>query len=359
MHQTILSSILTGTLALSVAFTSLLSPANASDGDVDLVQVAEAISRTFENYHYDPEELQSAEFLRLDARMHQLAAASGSTEAFVAGFTELWSDGPFSHVRLSQSSQTAEEMAAYLDSLAIGGGGAVLSWKGDIAILTVNTMMGTDTIEEIEAAYQVIFDRGASGLIIDLRENGGGAFAVKPLVEHVLDAPLDAGAFVSRAWNAEMDRAPTLSDLEGVAPWTGWSIRQFWQDAQNNRLTRIRFTPAEHVIAAPVYVLVSARTASAAELAADALLASGRTVLIGERTAGQMLSQKMYDLPGGLQLSLPIADYYSLATGRIEGHGVQPTVEVAAADAMNHALDAAARGDIRGPDASLSGKSSH
>ena len=342
MQKISLSSILTGALTLSVAVSASVPPLNASPGDVDLVQVAEAISQTFEAYHYDPDELLSAEYQRIDARMHQLAAASDSSEAFVAGFTALWSDGPFSHVRLSQSAQTAEEMAAYLDSLAIGGGGAVLGWQDDIAILTVNTMMGTDTIAEIEAAYRAISERGAASLIIDLRNNDGGAFAVKPLVEHVLGAPLEAGVFVSQAWNAEMDRAPTLADLEGVVPWTGWSIRQFWQDAQNNRLTRIRFEPAEPVFAGPVYVLVSARTASAAELAADALLSSGRTVLIGERTAGQMLSQKMYDLPGGLQLSLPIADYYSLAHGRIEGRGVQPAVEVPAADAMSHALEVVA-----------------
>ena len=51
-----------------------------------------------------------------------------------------------------------------------------------------------------------------------------------------------------------------------------------------------------------------------------------------------MLSQKIYDVPGGFHLSLPIADYYSVVNGRLEGAGVNPDVETAAADALDFAL---------------------
>ena len=86
-------------------------------------------------------------------------------------------------------------------------------------------------------------------------------------------------------------------------------------------------------------MLINHRTASAAELAADALLAPGRAVLVGEKTGGQMLSQKMYDLPQGLQLFLPIADYYSFHSGRIEGVGVMPQVVVDSDKAMEKTLE--------------------
>jgi C-terminal processing protease CtpA/Prc len=87
-----------------------------------------------------------------------------------------------------------------------------------------------------------------------------------------------------------------------------------------------------------VYVLTSERTASAAELATDALKGANRAIIIGENTAGEMLSQKIYDIPGGLQLSLPIADYYSAVNGRIEGVGIKPDIETDAADALDVAL---------------------
>ena len=51
-----------------------------------------------------------------------------------------------------------------------------------------------------------------------------------------------------------------------------------------------------------------------------------------------MLSQKIYDIPGGFHLSLPIADYHSVVNGRIEGVGVKPDIETAAADALDVAF---------------------
>ncbi|WP_172971604.1 S41 family peptidase [Pseudoalteromonas sp. A25] len=120
--------------------------------------------------------------------------------------------------------------------------------------------------------------------------------------------------------------------------WEGWSIKTFWHDSQNNKITRIQFQPAAPYFDGKVYVLISKNTASAGELAADALLAAPHVTLIGETTAGEMLSQKMYDVTGGLQIFLPIADYYSVNSGRIEGNGVKPHICVPANDAMDVAL---------------------
>ena len=213
-----------------------------------------------------------------------------------------------------------------------------MAWQGDAAVLTVNTMMGLDTIEEIDAAYAEIAERETSALIIDLRENGGGAFAVRPLVSHLLSKPFDAGSFISQPWNAVHDREPSRADMEAVDPWEGWSIKAFWANVQTDPVTRISFSPAEPVFDGPVFVLTSKRTASAAELATDALKSANRAIIIGENTAGEMLSQKIYDVPGGLQLSLPVADYYSAVNGRIEGVGIKPDIETDAADAFDVAL---------------------
>ncbi|NOX83740.1 MAG: hypothetical protein GXP06_12300 [Alphaproteobacteria bacterium] len=297
----------------------------------DYVDVAAHIAKTMRANHYNPAELETPGYKQVEAAVAALAQTAGSDEAFIAGFRAIWRDGPFSHVELNPARGTADDVAAYLDNLRIGGGGAVLTWRGDVAILTVNTMMGLDTIEEIDAAYATIADKGADSLIIDLRENGGGAFAVRPLVGHVIDQPFDAGGFVSQRWNAENHHAPTASDMKAVEPWDGWSIRAFWADVQDAPVIRVRFAPVEPIFEGPVYVLTSKRTASAAELAADAFKISGRAKIIGETTAGQMLSQKIFDVPGGFQLSLPIADYYSAENGRIEGVGVAPDIETGAA----------------------------
>ena len=75
-------------------------------------------------------------------------------------------------------------------------------------------------------------------------------------------------------------------------------------------------------------------SASATELAVDAFRASGLATIVGETTAGEMLSQSMFDVGDGFVVSLPVADYYSLAHGRIEGAGVPVHVEAAPEDAL-------------------------
>jgi hypothetical protein len=329
-------------LALAIVAIAIAGPSKADEPihpKTDYSEVAVAINKTMHAYHYNPAELDSPQYRQIEAAIIALAATATSDEVFVEGFRAIWNNGPFSHVTLNAGHQSADDLADYLDTIRIGGGGALLSWRGDVAVLTVNTMMGLDTIEEIDAAYLEIAERETSALIIDLRENGGGAFAVRPLVSHLLTEDFDAGSFVSQPWSAVHQREPSRADLEAVDPWDGWSIKAFWADVQTNPVTRISFSPAEPGFDGPVYVLTSDHTASAAELATDALKGANRAIIIGEKTAGQMLSQKIYDVPGGFHLSLPIGDYYSAVHGRIEGVGIQPDIETDAADALDVALE--------------------
>jgi carboxyl-terminal processing protease len=318
---------------LATAFVVAAPPAFG-----ELSEVPEAIHAALEAHVYDPGMLESSAYREIRHRTERLARDSRDPGQFVDSFNQLWQDGPFSHVRIQQADQDAESLARTLDALRVGGAGARLEWRDDIAILTVDTMMGLDTIEQIDLAYEQVATKRPRALVIDLRNNDGGAFAVKPLVGHLLVEPLDAGAFMSRRWAEAQPGLPTRGQVLAVAPWEGWSIASFWDDVQESALTRVRFAPIAPHYGGPVYVLVSRRTASAAELAADALKALGRTTLVGERTAGEMLSQKPYDLPGGLALFLPIADYFSLRKGRIEGHGLEPDVEVPAGEALDEAL---------------------
>jgi len=329
--------------ASTVIALSLTAPgfAQATQSTTDYVELATAINTAMHAHHYNPAELESPAYVATEQAVAELAATATTDEEFLSGFRTIWRSGPFSHVTLQRSEHTAAEMGAYVDSMRIGGGGAVLSWQDDVAVLTINTMMGLDTIEEIDMAFEEVSHHETSALIVDLRANGGGAFAVRPLVEHIIDTPLDAGAFISQHWNAVMNRAPGREDIADIAPWDGWSVLSFWSNVQTQPVTRITFQPVEPGYEGPVYVLTSSRTASAAEMASDALKASGRATLIGETTAGEMLSQTMYDLPDGYQLALPIADYYSMASGRIEGQGVSPDINALADEAMDLALELA------------------
>lgn len=301
-------------------------------------KVVEKISELMHQYHYNPTELAHPEYQKTELAMAKIANEATNKEEFIQKFNHLWQSGPFSHVLVHPAKNSATALAEQLDNMRVGGQGVNLSWQEKTAILTVNTMMGLDTIEQIDAAYDEIVKQKAGTLIIDLRTNNGGAFAVKPLIEHLIKHPLDVGTFVSQPWNRQSKTPPTFGDVKDKPVWEGWSIRSFWKDVQENSVTRIQMQPATPLFSGPIYVLISQQTASAAELASDALANLPNVTLIGETTAGQMLSQTLYDLPEQMHLFIPVADYYSHRMGRIEGVGVKPSIEVAASEAMEKAL---------------------
>ena len=139
-------------------------------------------------------------------------------------------------------------------------------------------------------ARQLAEHPGLNGVILDLRENGGGAATVLDRI---------AGQFVT-------DQRVIL------------------------RLIAKR-TIEEKTIGAgprsyqgPLAVLVGPRTASAAEVLAAFLDGIGRAYTLGEKTAGAATGGVDYDLPDGGQLSVAEYDLRMADGARLEGRGFTP-----------------------------------
>lgn len=133
------------------------------------------------------------------------------------------------------------------------------------------------------------------GVILDLRTNGGGAVTEN---ERLLGALLPARSLIgSRIVNG---RRTMLFTQRGAEAYSG-----------------------------PLVVLISPRSASAAEVAASALRHHGRAVLVGRGSAGAALTSRAFRLPDGGSLQVPVYDLYDPAGRRIEGAGVEPDVHAA------------------------------
>lgn len=307
----------------------------------DYVAVLNAFDSVVAAKVFSPADLQQPAYREFREQLGRVAAQAIDDLDLLFGFRWLWRAEPFSHFRLRRSAQTAEQMFAFFDQYRVGFDAATVEFDNGVAVLKVRTMMGADTIEQIQAAYARIAEEQPAALVIDLRGNGGGAFAVKPLVEHVIDKPLDAGFFISQVWSRKHDAPPTLDQALAAPLWQGWSIIGFWKAVQETDIVRVRFNPAEPNYDGPVFVVLDERSASATEMAADALRSSGVTTLVGRRSAGEMLSQSMFDVADGFIVSLPVADYYSVTHGRIEGVGVPVDIEAESERALDVALQLA------------------
>jgi carboxyl-terminal processing protease len=151
---------------------------------------------------------------------------------------------------------------------------------------------------ELRGDVKQVLRRGAQGLILDLRENGGGL--------------LDEAVNVASIFIADGTIVTTRGRSQPTQVYTarGGAIA-----------TRI-----------PMVVLVDRDTASAAEIVTAALKDRGRATVVGTRTYGKGVFQEVEPIPGGGALDITVGEYFTpngtnLGGGGVrEGRGVEPNV---------------------------------
>ncbi|GHT19866.1 hypothetical protein FACS189429_7890 [Bacteroidia bacterium] len=84
-----------------------------------------------------------------------------------------------------------------------------------------------------------------------------------------------------------------------------------------------------------IYMLTNNKTASAGEPLVYGLQKSGNAVLVGERTAGAILSPDVFDVGCGYFLAVPIAEYVTADGQTIEGKGIAPNVKIKSEKALD------------------------
>jgi carboxyl-terminal processing protease len=144
--------------------------------------------------------------------------------------------------------------------------------------------------------------RDARGIVLDLRNNGGGdADAMAAIAAIFLGDGLSLGRFT--------DRGGLSFELSTFAKLV---------------LTADRFQTQ-----LPLIVLVSERTSSAAEILAAALQKQGRAKLVGTETCGCVLAiRSRHNLPDQGVLDVSELDFRTREGVRLEGQGVRPDYSV-------------------------------
>jgi carboxyl-terminal processing protease len=78
----------------------------------------------------------------------------------------------------------------------------------------------------------------------------------------------------------------------------------------------------------PLVVLIGPASSSAAEITAATLKREGRAIVAGRRTNGAVLASRMFPLPDGGQVQLPVSDVLMPDQSRLENIGVTPDIRV-------------------------------
>jgi len=140
-----------------------------------------------------------------------------------------------------------------------------------------------------------LLDKGADGILLDLRGNGGGLLDEAVLVGSIF---IDDGLIVSTKGRTKAER--TYDSVGGAI------------DGD-----------------IPVVVLVDRGTASASEIVSGAIKDRKRGTVVGTRTFGKGVFQEVQPLSNGGLLDITVGQYYLPSGENIGNKGVRPTVRAA------------------------------
>ena len=166
---------------------------------------------------------------------------------------------------------------------------------GNIGLIEVSAFE-MKTSEDFEAALKDLESKGVKGLIIDLRNNGGGLV------------------------NESVEIADMLLD-EGTVMYT--------EDQKGNR--EYAYTEKGRT-SLPYVVLVNENTASASEILSAAIQDNAGGKIIGTVTFGKGVIQNSAPLGNGTGYKLTVLQYFSPNGNKIHGVGITPDIEVEGED---------------------------
>lgn len=159
------------------------------------------------------------------------------------------------------------------------------------------TQFQENSTDEVKKALENLDKKGAKGIIIDLRNNGGGLLTEAIGIGSVF---LPAGKSV--VYTKDRSNQET-----------------------HYKTKRLSYRESKK----PIVVIVNGYSASASEILAGALQDYGRAVVLGETTFGKASVQSIIEMADGSAMKLTTARYYTPKGRSIQGVGIEPDIEVA------------------------------
>lgn len=149
--------------------------------------------------------------------------------------------------------------------------------------------------EDFEEQITELTNKGATGIIIDLRSNGGG----------IVDEATDIADLF-------LEKGETILITQGKE--------------KGEKITKSAKNPIIKDI--PVVILVNEGTASASEILAGALRDNYGATIVGKTTYGKGVIQTLYTLSDGSGLKITTDEYFTPNHNEINNVGIEPDVEV-------------------------------
>jgi carboxyl-terminal processing protease len=150
------------------------------------------------------------------------------------------------------------------------------------------------TTRDVARLLQELQQEGVEGIVLDLRNNGGGS----------------------------LQEATMLTDLF-IDPGPVVQIRE-----SNGRVSQHNRSRSPALYRGPLVVMINRLSASASEIFAGAIQDYNRGLIVGSQSFGKGTVQLLSDLPEGQQLKLTESKFYRVSGDSTQHRGVLPDIEL-------------------------------
>ena len=161
------------------------------------------------------------------------------------------------------------------------------------------------TAEEFKTKFEELQGKGIKSLIIDLRNNGGG----------IVDEALEIANYI-------LDKD---------------SVILYEVDKNNNET--VEKTTDDPIINMPIVILTNENTASSSEILAGALKDHKKATIVGEKTYGKGVIQRLLTLPDGSGLKITSEKYLTPNRTEINKVGIEPDEKVELPETVTNILN--------------------
>ncbi len=169
-----------------------------------------------------------------------------------------------------------------------------VKWQGDIAVVQL-VQFGETTEKQIRTVFSDISKKNPHGIILDLRNNGGGLLTA---ADTVVSNFMPKGTLVAKVQSKTQTTQEITQDEPIIDPKT------------------------------KMVVLVNKGSASASEIVAGALQDHKRATIVGTQTFGKGTVQEVLGFRSGEALKITIAQWLTPLGRPLDGVGVKPDVIV-------------------------------
>lgn len=297
--------------------------------------IVDSLLRLYGQKIYNTEVLNTKAWRKFEARMRSFSYKATSDLELISAFYVYSEKLPFSHKALYRVEKAAN---AKKTSLPYRAGQITLEEKPyETAVLRVQSFYCS--AHEMDSFMQIVLAKNYRNLIVDIRGNPGGTLEGGiTLAGYLVQKTEPTGVYLTQAWFKQHSEPPTAEAMEAIPAFSKADLGAFTRELEEKGIVVLKAKPGPRQFTGNLYLLTDRKSASACEPLTWNLKNSGRALVVGEPTAGAMLSAESYPVCNGFIAVIPNADYYTPAGNRLDFVGVKPHVEVKSAEALDYVL---------------------